>query len=115
MLETGFTLIAVNLPSFWSIVSKVSAESIIRSVRSLVSLGSIRSEGSRCGTNPHSYERKDSSSTQNLELVAPKDTGDVSATIERQKDTNLHQLYREDVELGIYVQKTLRQALRERS
>lgn len=40
MLETGFSFIAINLPSLWGMVSRISIESVIRSVSSLLSLHS---------------------------------------------------------------------------
>lgn len=40
ILEAGCTIIAVNMPSLWYYMSGISPESIVRSVRSLVSLGS---------------------------------------------------------------------------
>jgi len=115
MLETGFTLIAVNLPSLWSIVSKVSPESIVRSVRSILSLTSLRSEGSQGGNNARPYTRKHSSSTQDIELVAPEDTADFSITIERQKDKTNHQVYQQALDNGIYVHQTVQQASKERT
>ncbi|TAQ87879.1 hypothetical protein B7494_g3794 [Chlorociboria aeruginascens] len=40
ILETGFTIVAMNLPSLWYYMAGITPESIIRSVRSLVSLSS---------------------------------------------------------------------------
>jgi hypothetical protein len=39
--------IAVNLPSLWFLVGTLTPESVIRSIRSVISLASIRSNGSR--------------------------------------------------------------------
>ncbi len=42
-LEAGLSLIAVNLPSLWFLRKNVSPESVLRSVRSMISLRSNRS------------------------------------------------------------------------
>lgn len=44
VLEAGLSLIAVNLPSLWSLFSKVTLEKVRRSVRSMISLASGRSQ-----------------------------------------------------------------------
>ncbi|KAF4628103.1 hypothetical protein G7Y89_g10045 [Cudoniella acicularis] len=121
MLETGFTIIAVNLPSLWSMIAKLSPESIIRSVRSIISLRSLPSNlsnGSR-GGDPRSYVRKTSASTSqdNIELVAAEDTADFNITIERQggkRDRQSPDMYQKDLESGIYVQKSVRVASKQR-
>ena len=46
VLETGLCLVAVNLPSLWFLFSKIKPESVLRSVRSMISLGSNRSVAS---------------------------------------------------------------------
>lgn len=47
ILEAGFTIVTVNLPSLWYFLAGVTPERVVRSVRSLVSLGSGRgSQGS---------------------------------------------------------------------
>ena len=56
VLETGLCLIAVNLPSLWFLFSKVKPESVLRSVRSMISLRSNRSAASsqgKGGTQSH--------------------------------------------------------------
>ena len=45
-IEAGLSLLAVNLPSLWAYVNKVSPERIIASIRSAISLRSLRSGGS---------------------------------------------------------------------
>lgn len=47
VLETGLSCIAVNLPSLWFLRTKVKPESVLRSVRSMISLRSIRSAGTQ--------------------------------------------------------------------
>lgn len=49
MLEIGISLIAVNLPSLWMLFTSVTPEKVIRSIRSVISLGSLRSRGSSRG------------------------------------------------------------------
>lgn len=40
ILEAGFMIVSVNLPSLWYFLAGVTPERVLRSVRSLVSLGS---------------------------------------------------------------------------
>ena len=47
VMEAGLSCIAVNLPSLWFIFHKATPEGVLRSVRSMISLASIRSGGSR--------------------------------------------------------------------
>jgi hypothetical protein len=42
-LEAGLSLLAVNLPSLWAIINKTSPERILASLRSIISLRSLRS------------------------------------------------------------------------
>ena len=55
VLEAGLSLIAVNLPSLWFLLTKVKPESFLRSVRSMISLRSDRSAASQAkeGTQSH--------------------------------------------------------------
>lgn len=46
MLETGISLVAVNLPSLWLLFTSVTPEKVIRTIRSVLSLESLRSRGS---------------------------------------------------------------------
>ncbi|CAG8979098.1 hypothetical protein HYALB_00000229 [Hymenoscyphus albidus] len=114
MLETGFALIAVNLPSLWGLISQFSPESIIRSVRSLISLRSNLSShhSTRGGVgDPLSYTRKNSSSaSQNIELVSPNDIADFSITAERARAQN----HDHDLESGIQVQQSVQILSQER-
>lgn len=43
ILEAGFTIVAVNLPSLWYFTAGVSPDRVLRSIRSLASLHSGRS------------------------------------------------------------------------
>lgn len=43
ILETGMTILAVNMPTLWYFRAGVTPEHIVRSIRSIVSLASIRS------------------------------------------------------------------------
>ena len=52
-LEAGLSLLAVNLPSLWAYVSKASPEGIIASIRSIISLHSLRSNGSSNPSRSH--------------------------------------------------------------
>jgi hypothetical protein len=42
ILEAGLTIIAVNLPSLWYYLAGVTPEGVLRSIRSVISLGSGR-------------------------------------------------------------------------
>lgn len=44
MLESGISLVAANLPSLWFLCSKTIPEHVAGSIRSVVSLGSMRSD-----------------------------------------------------------------------
>jgi hypothetical protein len=46
VLEAGFALIAVNLPTLWWLRTRIPAERILSSMRSVISLQSLRSHGS---------------------------------------------------------------------
>ena len=52
-LEAGLSLLAVNLPSLWAYVNKASPESIIASIRSIITLHSLRSNGSSNRSRSH--------------------------------------------------------------
>ena len=73
MLETGFSFIAINLPSLWGMVSRVSIESVIRSVRSLLSLNSQSSSSSSANGPPRLGDNSSAlfpgSHSLNVELV----------------------------------------------
>lgn len=79
VLETGLSLIAVNLPSLWFLFSKVSPESVLRSVRSMISLGSDRSAASHHGRGgaaqsyPSSLAKKQSNSNSSQSHFAHPD------------------------------------------
>ena len=92
VLEAGLSLIAVNLPSLWFLFSKVTPESVLRSVRSMISLGSERSassvdkKGSHAYSSPPGKNRSLSSSShshfvhpeaQSIETCAMHDIEDV--------------------------------------
>ena len=62
VLENGLSLIAVNLPSLWCLVNKVQLESVLRSVRSMLSLHSSKSATSI--GRPRSHVRLPSLSKQ---------------------------------------------------
>ena len=49
MLETGMSLVAVNLPSLWLLCTSVIPEKVVRSVRSILSLPSQRGSGGSSG------------------------------------------------------------------
>lgn len=70
ILEAGFALIAVNLPSLWWLRQKIQPEKVLASVRSLISLRSMRSNGSQAGqtggaSDKRAKDRYDISPTSN--------------------------------------------------
>lgn len=112
MLETGFTIIAVNLPSLWSLITQDYVGSITRSLREAVFFRSFQSKrGSRsAGSNARSYVRESSfSGSQQIELVAPEGTTEFCTTVERHnRDLKTEYDARKgDLENGIYVQISL--------
>ena len=68
-LELGIMAIAINIPAIWVLFAKIGPESIIRSVRSAISLASI---GSRRSGGSHG------SRSQNTE--AQKSAASISST-----------------------------------
>ncbi|PQE28631.1 plasma membrane Pth11 protein [Rutstroemia sp. NJR-2017a BBW] len=58
ILEAGLSCIAVNLPTLYFLTGKVSPEHVLRSVRSMLSLRSIRSEAG--SQRSHTYSAKGS-------------------------------------------------------
>ncbi len=83
-LEAGLSLIAVNLPSLWFLRNKVSPESVLRSVRSMVSLRSNPSAASsqgKGGTQSQSPRlgKKQSNSSSSQSGLAHPDAQSVQA------------------------------------
>jgi hypothetical protein len=62
MLEAGISLVAVNLPTLWFLFHALTPESIIRSLRSVLSLSSLRS-GSEGNTQPPTNDKAGSTHT----------------------------------------------------
>lgn len=60
VLEVGLSLIAVNLPSLWSLFSTITPERILHSVRSMISLRSVPSAGSMGGDGSRRSNRRPS-------------------------------------------------------
>ena len=83
VLEAGMSLIAVNLPSLWYFHNNVTPEKIIRSIRSIASLGS-RTSGESAKSNTeipqaHEAQKQDSfSATSEAELMYPHTKGPIS-------------------------------------
>lgn len=116
MLETGLALIAINLPSIWGLTSHISIGSVLRSVRSLLSVHSHDSSGSSKrynGLKDDSYNHRNSDAgSQSVELVPPVGSGKLNTAItskvksEHDKD---HHKARYDLEDGISVQWSMQQ------
>ena len=78
MLEGGLALIAVNLPSIWGLFTRVSPEAVLRSVRSMVSLGSRGSGDSKNSRTPYK-QTKLSPLTSSRDNIIHKDGREHSA------------------------------------
>jgi hypothetical protein len=52
-MEAGFIVVAINIPYFWYYTYGIKPESILRSVQSLVSLGSSRSSHNNSSKEIH--------------------------------------------------------------
>lgn len=101
-------------------IAKVSVGSIVRSVRRVISLQSLQSEGgSRSGaSNTRSYIRNNYlPESQDIELVKPEDTGEFTTMVERRRSVgNGADGSRDaDLESSIYVEKSLRVESKERA
>ena len=117
MLETGLALIAINLPSIWGLTSHISIDSVLRSVRSLLSVHSHESSASSRrynGLDDDSYihMNMDAAGSRNVELVPQVGSGKLSTSItgkvESEYDKN-HHTARSDLENGIGVQWSMQQ------
>ncbi|CAG8948805.1 hypothetical protein HYFRA_00001928 [Hymenoscyphus fraxineus] len=72
ILEAGFTIVAVNLPSLWYFTAGVSPERVLRSIRSMASLNSGRSsqDSSKRNQNAKDHARDASSGERSLDDTA---------------------------------------------
>ena len=116
MLETGLALIAINLPAIWGLTSHISIDSVLRSVRSLLSVHSRDPSGSsrhHSGVKNHSYRRKNSNtSSQNVELVPQVGLSQLNTAVTRNVESPYKEEYgkaRSDLEGGINVQWSMQQ------
>lgn len=122
MLETGISLVAVNLPSLWLLFTSVTPEKVIRSIRSVLSLGSLRSGGSSgangysgAGTSssqrPYGKEgstnstRPSESSTAKIHPRAPEDIEAQGAQVVATPGGSDRPV--DGHEMGVYVQNTV--------
>ena len=74
VLEYGLSLIAVNLPSFWYLLSHTSPEKMLRSLQSIISLRFERSAGSGHGgaspnRQPSHYDKRRISSSSHSHIL----------------------------------------------
>lgn len=99
VLEVGMATFAINLPSSWFLISKITPESVVRSIRSMISLQSIRSggsRGSRKDTSPKSTDyamldkKKDNASSTSQTYLAEGDhvTNESYATWDEEANKN---------------------------
>ncbi|APA10337.1 hypothetical protein sscle_06g051070 [Sclerotinia sclerotiorum 1980 UF-70] len=57
-IGSGLTIIAVNLPSLWYYLAGVNPEHVLRTVRSVISLRSIRSGSQSSSKSANDFENK---------------------------------------------------------
>ncbi|KAB8300847.1 hypothetical protein EYC80_002775 [Monilinia laxa] len=111
LLEVGLSCIAVNLPSLYYLSNKVTPENILRSVRSIVSL---RSVGSRSSQNSKRYQ-KSRGSKENQSIDSPSLSNlrpDDMGAIETHAMHDLESTGRVSVTDDVHVTKTLSQSSR---
>ena len=75
VLEAGLSLVAVNLPSLWFLLTKVESDNFLRSFRSMISLHSNRSVDSSRNmggihSHPSSLDKKRSHSSSSQSRLA---------------------------------------------
>ena len=75
ILEAGFALFAVNLPSLWWLRQKIQPEKVLAGVRSFISRRSMRSNSSGIGSNWNQ-----ASQTSRASVKRPRDRYDISQT-----------------------------------
>ena len=97
ILEAGFALIAVNLPSLWWLRQKVQPEKVLASVRSAISLRSTRSDNSdsrwRRGNSrgdPYNISQAGDSSPEKLPGSSHIETAPLSEARDGRWVTNNH-------------------------
>ena len=74
VLECGLSLIAVNFPSLWYLLSHTSPEKMLQSLQSIISLRSERSAGSGHGEaspnrQPSHYDKRSASSSSHSHIL----------------------------------------------
>lgn len=88
MLEGGLALIAVNLPSVWGLFTRISPEAVLRSVRSMVSIGS-RSSGDSKKSRTSYRQTKKSPLTSSHEDIVYKDGREHGAEVYAMHDIDM--------------------------
>lgn len=123
VIESCLGLTAACLPLLYGLVRRTSLDSIVRSVRSVISLQSFRSNGSRgsgtrSGTQTKNipdngpYIRTGSASnSQTMELVPGDSEQSWKASVEGKLNSTRTTEYTEDLENGIRVQKFVEQTV----
>ena len=115
MLETGFSIIAINLPCLGWLISRVPVESALRTVRSLLTIRSRSSNASSrryAGFEGRTAMHKPSfGSSHDLELVAQGLPAEVTTIVASSEAGDEHMDYRTDgdLESGIRVKQSLDQ------
>lgn len=112
MLETGISLVAVNLPSLWLLFSSITPQSIIRGLRSMLSIHSLRS--GRSHTNSRDGGVAIDSPSESLKSRDPnaavRDGDYLSHDLEAQTNetttTEIEEVIgRDSLDMGIYISR----------
>ena len=115
MLETGFSLIAINLPCLGWLISRVPVESALRTVRSLLTIRSQLSNASShryAGREGRAAMHKPSfGSSQDLGLVPQRLPAEVTTIVASSEaaEEYINDRWDGDLESGILVKKSLDQ------
>ena len=86
ILEAGLCLLAVNLPSLWYYRHKLSPESVLASIRSAISLRSLRSNQSEALALRKDHQSTHSASSQTKFASMETSEAYVMRDIEAQED-----------------------------
>lgn len=96
MFEAGLAIIAVCLPTINALFRKMNASSILRSVRSLMSLHSLRSDHGSLNSSTHGA----SVSSENILTSTPLKMVHLSTSEERSPDYGAEACAMHDLEQG---------------
>jgi hypothetical protein len=94
ILEIGIALVAVCLPSIWSVFTTIGPDKIMRSIRSVVSLASVRSLGPASSRGSQHQSAEAQKSAVSISSATPLPLGESSRLPSLEDTFNLDQLRR---------------------